>query len=45
MLLAGAKSPPTVDTVISVAKQFEAYVFGSAADGIAQMENDFPEVD
>ena len=45
MLLAGAKSPPTVDTVISVAKQFEAYVFGSATDGIAQMENDFPEVD
>ena len=46
MLLAGAKTPPPVENVLAIAKQFEDYVFGKQALGpISEMENDFPQVD
>jgi hypothetical protein len=31
MLVAGAKTPPTIDAVLGAAKAFEAYVFGETA--------------
>ena len=46
LLLAGAKTPPPVENVLAIAKQFEDYVFGKQALGpISEMENDFPQVD
>lgn len=46
LLLAGAKTPPPVENVLAIAKQFEDYVFGKQAPGpISEMENDFPQVD
>ena len=46
LLLAGAKTPPSVENVLAVAKQFEDYVFGKQALGpISEMENNFPQVD
>ena len=46
LLLAGAKTPPPVENVLAVAKQFEDYVFGKQALGpISEMENNFPQVD
>jgi len=46
LLLAGAKTPPSVENVLAIAKQFEDYVFGKQAPGpISEMENDFPQVD
>jgi hypothetical protein len=46
LLLAGAKTPPPVENVLALAKQFEDFVFGKQALGpISEMENDFPQVD
>jgi hypothetical protein len=46
LLLAGAKTPPSVESVLAVAKQFEDYVFGKQAPGpISEMSDDFPQVD
>jgi hypothetical protein len=46
LLLAGAKTPPSVESVLAVAKQFEDYVFGKQALGpISEMSDDFPQVD
>lgn len=46
LLLAGAKTPPLVENVLAIAKQFEDYVFGKQALGpISEMENNFPQVD
>ena len=46
LLLAGAKTPPPVENVLAIAKQFEDYVFGKQALGpISEMENNFPQVD
>lgn len=46
LLLAGAKTPPPVENVLAIAKQFEDYVFGKQALGpVSEMENDFPQVD
>lgn len=38
MLVAGAKTPPTLDAVLNAAKAFESYVFGQEATA-----SDFPE--
>jgi hypothetical protein len=46
LLLAGAKTPPPVENVLAIAKQFEDYVFGKQAPGpISEMSDDFPQVD
>jgi hypothetical protein len=46
LLLAGAKTPPPVENVLALAKQFEDFVFGKQPLGpISEMENDFPQVD
>jgi hypothetical protein len=46
LLLAGAKTPPPVENVLAIAKQFEDYVFGKQALGpISEMSDDFPQVD
>ena len=46
LLLAGAKTPPPVENVLAIAKQFEDYVFGKQPMGSVQdMENDIPQVD
>ena len=46
LLLAGAKTPPSVESVLAIAKQFEDYVFGKQALGpISEMSDDFPQVD
>lgn len=46
LLLAGAKTPPPVENVLSIAKQFEDYVFGKQPVGsFNDMENDIPQVD
>lgn len=49
LLSAGAKTPPSAQAVVDVAKQFEAYVFGTEAntdDGsVGAMQSDeFPDV-
>lgn len=43
LLLAGAKTPPAVDTVIATAKQFETYVFdkGTGFDDIPDLDPSF----
>jgi len=46
LLLAGAKTPPPVENVLALAKQFEDFVFGKQALGpISEMSDDFPQVD
>lgn len=46
LLLAGAKTPPPVENVLAIAKQFEDYVFGKQPLGtVHDMENDIPQVD
>jgi hypothetical protein len=46
LLLAGAKTPPSIESVLAIAKQFEDYVFGKQALGpISEMSDDFPQVD
>lgn len=44
MLLAGAKAPPKIDDVISLAKELEAYVFASDVQDLDAVEND-PQLD
>lgn len=46
LLTIGAKTAPSAQAVVDVAKQFEDYVFGKQVAGpISEMENDFPQVD
>lgn len=42
-LTAGAKTPPAVESVIALAKQYESYVFGYGASGFDDLPSDIPE--
>lgn len=43
-LTAGAKTPPSVDNILALAKTFEGYVFGTGASGFDDMPNDIPDI-
>ena len=46
LLTVGAKTAPSAQAVVDIAKQFEDYVFGKQALGpISEMSDDFPQVD
>lgn len=46
LLTIGAKTAPSAQAVVDIAKQFEDYVFGKQALGpISEMSDDFPQVD
>lgn len=43
-LTAGAKTPPSVESVLALAKAYEGYVFGTGASGFDDLPSDIPEI-